>query len=370
MRHKYPMKRVNPLVFWRIWACGFITMACAVLAAPPAHAQVAKWQKKAHTPGLSAFAKEAYHQIALLAGTNHYETTQYAGSGIAQTPGDPPCGFLVNWLENGSEKPAITLKKMGLPVVPYLAEALADTTPTAIQTCYWHGQPFRTWKVNELAARVLVDITVYEFAVKAMGKEDNEEDVDIRLNTYLLPDAIGAHPELIPAYQKMVREWFAANQNRTDTERHIADINDPYNGNRRSALLWLGSRTVREAEPILSRRLRKLLADYDSDDDNEANTMPLGEYADMAYALGQIGDKSDLPLVQRVCRFLLLRTKNDKFRVYSRGMIFTAFHARALLGDKDRAVQDLFALFVPVLRREKSDDEKELRESLQAAEKW
>ena len=306
--------------------------------AQTAQTSEARWRQKAEQLGVSPLGKKAYQQVALLAVAVPPYRSEYGGLNVGE-------------LRAGSEKPADALAEMGLPVLPILAEALNDTSPTKIVT---FGKSLRrndtgkTWRVNELVSLVLVGITQHNFVVYD-GK-----------NPLTLRSDVAQRPELVPTFQKAVLVWYEQNKNRTLTERKIADVSDGWFRNRLDAVEWLGARKERRAISALVRYANTVLAA------KEKNSLQDAELSETTLALGQIGDKASLPTVKKACDYLAYGLK--RWGVMTSGTlddIFQAYQGRALLGDAQNARRDLKTLYTQCAAGMDSSSRAEFQQRLQ-----
>lgn len=274
-----------------------------------------RWLEKAQQPNLPAFNQKAYEQLALL---------RSCRVGRWSNPG----GIETLDIHAGSDTPAKTLYQMGLDVLPILVEALDDTTPTGVvEPSRSMNGIDKTYRVNELVASLIMIITQQNFVVGSGS--------DLRALREL-----GEHPELVPQFQKMVLNWYRKNRDATPADRQIAAVNDGFVSNRLMAVRRLGQQKNRNAVPAITQTINRTLAI------KERSSLVDAEIAQCALALGQIGDKSSLPIVRRVCR--RLSENFTQFGVSTSGTLdhlFEANQGRALLGEKQQALQELSKLY-------------------------
>jgi hypothetical protein len=264
-----------------------------------------------------------------------------------------PGGFDILTIKAGSETPAKTLYNMGLDVLPALVDALDDNTPTAVVEPSRTMGEARTWRVNELVARLIVRIAQHRFVI---GEFPNES---------LLSWHIGKHPNLVPQFKRLVLAWYEENRDRTLEERKIADVSDPWFRNRLDAVEWLGEHKVFKARLAIVQYIDSIFAS------KERNSLRDAEMAESALALGQIGDKRSLPEVQRVCEYLARRLKEHGVTgSMDVSTLFQAYQGRALLGEKFESLQELHALYDQCAKRMEALDRNEYQERMKKAEKW
>jgi RNA polymerase sigma factor (sigma-70 family) len=116
---------------------------------PPVGDQADRWLQAARRPNLPARQKSAYEQLAKL---RHSEYPQLTNWGTLLIPPDPA-------------DPLNALSRMGLDVLPQLAEALDDQTPTRTVTTDGRGVK-KEWRVNDLVARLIASIAEREFTIQ------------------------------------------------------------------------------------------------------------------------------------------------------------------------------------------------------------
>ena len=299
-----------------------------------------RWMQQAHKPGITPLQKQAYEQIAEL---------RNCGSAPMVIPG----GFDILTIQSENKTPGVTLSNMGFDVLPALVEALDDTTPSGLVEPDGRGRESKTWKVNELAARLIVRIAHHDFV---MGNHPDEHS---------LCTCSWQCPELLPKFQQQVLEWYSRNRERTLEDRIIADVRDDYFSNRLDAVEWLGKHKVLKGQPAIVQYIHRILAVKDKDSLDE------GEMAECALALGKIGDKGSLPVVRQICRYLADALKEGhgvSFDDLHR--LFQSHQGRALLGEKAETLRDLQILFGQYEARMEPSTCKYYQERLQDAAKW
>ncbi len=198
-----------------------LSLILVLLAAP---SRVAAQEKsQAATPGAdwterSKTAKtvadeRAFASLAKLHERN-YADEAFRGTGF----------FGCAYIERVPDDPRDALCALGLDAVPALVEALADNreTKTVTVTEIALRVEEKTWKVNELVARILVDVCGRDFAT---GSEEN-----LRSLAYFDGD-----PAFVPAFQRLVLDWYRSNKDATEVERRIALLEDSFIRNRLDA---------------------------------------------------------------------------------------------------------------------------------------
>ena len=150
-----------------------------------------RWTQQAQKPGITTLQKQAYEQIA--------ELRNFSGAGMI------PEGFYILPADKVTTKSCVlVLYEMGLDVLPVLVEALDDTTPSGFVTNNRWGTAPQTWQVNELTARLIVEIAKHDFVLKDSSHER------------LLSGQIRQNSALVPKFQKQVLEWHARNRHRAN----------------------------------------------------------------------------------------------------------------------------------------------------------
>ena len=222
----------------------------------------------------------------------------------------------------------IALRTLGIDVLPILAEALDDNTPTnTVVAIDFRRLPsgvphrYRVWKVSELAARLVPQIANREFVLGEWG-----QGVPL--------DQIGSQPERIPEFRKQILEWYKENKDRTPEERRIADLQSNLR-NRLDATEWLGQRGCTKAIPPLIERIETILGD------GEDSSSTRLELAACSLALGRIGDAKALPAVRNACKHLSYRLP-DSGKLHD---LFAAYRGLAMLGQKKEALAELNRIY-------------------------
>lgn len=281
-----------------------------------------RWLRKAAEPELSPLQRTAYTQLAsahrcYFAQLDHWETIQ-----------------VVSWHED-SQEPMDVLYRLGLDVLPVLAEALEDDTPTRTTTVGRMRKRVKVWKVNELIALLTLRITDRDFAV-------GEWPHDVRLRE------IGSHPELVPCFRESLLNWYRRSGKKTLSERKIEDVNDPVLQNRLRAMEWIGEHEVVEGAQVLVERIDSILAD------DEVSTSLDTELAACALALGQLDDRTATEPVKRVCEHLSYWVFNAygapeegelQLGRAALDRLFQAYHGYSLLGHREAALEQLRELY-------------------------
>jgi hypothetical protein len=235
--------------------------------------------------------------------------------------------------------PTERLRKAGIEALPALVDALADTRPTRTVTWSGHGntpKP-RTWRVQELAARLIWRISERQFVFLEGGEQ-----------RVLGPDKLDltAHAAEIRA---AVLGWYAKAKSRTPAQRKLDDLSDAWFRNRFDALEWVATHREAQARP----QIEHWIAAHFADPKREESSLDRAEMALAARALGRIGDRASLPSVRRVCDHMkytmemtyrpsaLGRWAEDSGHLYD---VFLAYEGLALLGEKPAALEELQAM--------------------------
>jgi RNA polymerase sigma factor (sigma-70 family) len=224
----------------------------------PAPAPPNRWEKLLQDKKLTAKQRKAYEQIAKL----------YA-------------------IKLQKEDPTDLLFHMGLDALPMLAEALDDETLTGTVTTQEEGdfKQEKKWKVNDIAALLIVRIADRDFVIGELPKHLGIRDIAQR-------------PNAAPEFRKLVVAWHGKFAAKTPTERKIADISDPWFRNRFDAIISLGNWKAKDARAPIAAHVDAFYADKN----REYSTLTRAEMSHCALALGQIGNKADLPQVRKVCK--------------------------------------------------------------------
>ena len=230
-----------------------------------------------------------------------------AGPHPHATPGVPPprCAAGGIHLRVGhddvpfSERQRVSdLADMGPGVIPMLAEALDDASPTkTVPPRPWYAgspPPLRVWNVNQLVALAIIEITDhYEFEIGGP-------------HHYLrLDGAMDGARERLPEFRELVLAWYAANKNRTVEERYLAELGDTNEQNRHVARWWLGEHKVpvAKAVPVLTQRIDAIV-DTGGRDIPGLGTREIGA---ICTALTEISGKKAYRAVRKAYGFLLRR---------------------------------------------------------------
>jgi len=307
----------------------FIPYVVGAAEAPVAN----RWDAKARQAGITPLQRRAYQQLAKL---HDFKAQQ-----------------LTNWghlyYVHPRPNPMTILRDMGMDVLPALAEALDDDTPTKTVIVDTSGgsprghEPYVV-KVNELVARLVRDITEYQFTVG---------DIELR--------QIEAHRDLIPEFRKRILEWYKKNKDKTLEERKIENLNGDLQV-RVMAESWLGQSRSVKAFPYLVTRIGAILGGRE-----DSGTQ--SELAEVALALGRIGDPKGLPAVQKACDHL-----SDVLpRSPASGAIqelFTAYQGLALLGHKKEALVELKRIYKEYGAKMEAHRRTEFEVRLAEAAKW
>ena len=317
---------------------------CSDFAPAPADpvASIQQPIKQAPKPTFSPVRVLVQQQIALL------KTSKPT---MVMTPG----GYDLLSLKSGEKYPAKALSDIGLPALPFLVESLGDTSDTTViqsDRGAMRNNP-KIVKTNELVARIIYQIAQHEFV---MGKYPNEKVFHYDINQ---------NPQLIAQFQKSVLSWYKVNSDKTLEERKMSDVDDPWFGNRRDAVEWLGQHKVMRARPIIARHLANALTNPKNEN------FPDWEAAQGALALGKLGDPASLPVVTLACKFLATRWR--KYGVVGSmdiQTLFEAYQGRALLGEKSQSLRELRELRNQVPRDLESSSAGEYQRRLKEAARW
>jgi hypothetical protein len=322
---------------------GIETTPDKLVSAPPPEPPMEnlnRWEKLLQDRNLTAKQRAAYEQIAKL---HTVKLLQEEFPGSIQIPS----------FDRNSKVPTDVLYKMGIDVLPMLAEALDDETPTATVTDNRRGDR-NVWQVNELVALLVVRIAERDFVICDPGKE-----VGIR--------EIRQQPKDAPAFRKQVLDWHSKFAARTPLERKIADVGDAWFRNRFDAIIWLGNTKAKEGRAVIAARVDTFYADpkrgYDS--------LTRAEMTHCALALGQIGDPEGLPAVRKVCRdmsyWIETYLNADSAMLTD---LFRSYQGLALLGHKTAALEELTRLEVRYGAQFEPSYRKEFADRLKAAKDW
>ncbi|MCK4789424.1 MAG: hypothetical protein KAV87_37120 [Desulfobacteraceae bacterium] len=305
-----------------------------------------RWIQKSQSKGLPALQKKAYQQLARV---HLCKFTQFDHRGSFD---------ILSWRKDSNE-PMDLLYKMGVNVLPVLAGALSDQTPTrTITTNRWEEK--RVWKVNELIAVLIRRIADRDFAI---GEYPNDRRiVDIR-----------HFSELAPGFATFVLKWYQENKDKTWEERKIADLESDVPPNRLGAIKWLGKHKVHGAIDHLIFHIDNILSG------EVVSSSTHWEISAAAFALGQIGDSKGFEAVKRACDHLSYwiymsyrpieqgRSAKTSGQIYR---LFRAYQGMALLGHKEQALGELNRLFQKYGKEMENGTRKEYKEWLQRASKW
>jgi RNA polymerase sigma factor (sigma-70 family) len=307
---------------------------------PPA---MNRWEKALRNKNLTPKQRAAYEQIAKL---HTAKLGQWAEWGVVQIPSFEP----------DSKLPTDVLYRMGVDVLPVLAEALDDETPTATVTDLREGslREKKVWRVNELVALLIVRVADRDFVVGEPGKE-----VGVR--------EIAAHPKAAPEFRKAVVAWHAAFAAKTPTERKVADVTGPWFRNRFDAVIWLGEHKAKAGRAPVAARVDAFYADPKRSFDSTSRA----EMSHCALALGQIGDKAALPQVRRVCADMSYWVETyDNSGSSMLEDLFRAYRGLALSGEKDAALKELVRLGADYAPKFEKSYQKEFADRLKEAKGW
>jgi hypothetical protein len=300
----------------------------------------ARWLEKSREPGVTPLRRAACEQIARI---RICEITFFMRPG----------GFDILRLKADEQSPTDALYKMGIEVLPVLVEALDDATPTTVLEPDRFDDRLKPtrWNVNQLVWRLIGRIAGRQFVITD-GPEEIWE--------------FSKNPQLVPRFKEVVLEWYRGNKDRTIEQRKIADLGDPFFRNRMDAAEWLGKQRSTEAVPAIAKYLNDTL------DGEKKSSLVDSEVAGAALALGQIGDKDARPAVIRACNHFSEDFTRPRGSVgfFDVGKYFQAEQGRALLGEKDKSLQELNRIYRECSERMEPSTRKEYQELLKSAEQW
>jgi RNA polymerase sigma factor (sigma-70 family) len=305
----------------------------------PAGAKPNRWEKLLQDKNLTAKQRSAYEQIAKL------RTIKLDSSGWGS--------ISVPSFVKDSKLATDLLFAMGLDVLPMLAEALDDEAPTATVITQREGdfKQEKVWKVNDFAALLIVRIADRDFVIGELPK-------------YLGIRDIAERPKAALEFRKMVVAWHGKFATKTQTERKIADVTDPWFRNRFDAIIWFGQGKVNDGRAPIVARVDAFYADKN----REYSSLTRAEMSHCSLALGQIGDKADLPPVRKVCKDISYWL--ETYGIQGSQMLedlFRSYQGLVLLGEKDAAIQELERLFAAHGAKFEESAKKEYAERLKAA---
>ena len=312
---------------------------------PPAK-EPNRWEKRLKDKNLTAKERAAYEQLAKLHTVN---LPQWTDRGAF----DPFPPFSSG---KDSDLPTAVLYRMGVDVLPILAEALDDETPTRT-VIFDRWKRKRVWKVNEIVGELVWRTADRTFVVGEPGKEIGVRELD-------------QHPKAAPELRKAIVDWHAKFASKTPTERKIADVTDPWFRNRFDAVIWLGENKAKAG----CRAIEARVDGYYDDPMRSLDSTSRSEMTYCALALGQIGDGASLPQVRRVCEdmsytvYMAYRPTNG-WAVGSgmNGDLFRAYRGLTLLGKKDEAIKELNRLLAEYGPEMDETRRKEFEQSLAEA---
>jgi len=294
------------------------------------------WIKRSQQQNLERFQVKAYAQLASIHKC-HFKQWDYRGS------------IYILSFDKKSKQPMDILHAMGLKVLPILAEALSDESPSQTVTNVRRSRK-RVWKVNELVARLIRRLADREFVIGEWGEE-------VSLSS------IGQHPELAPAFQKLVRDWYTKNKGRSVEERKISDLQSNL-CNRLDAMMWLGKHKSTKAVPSIVARIEKILGD------KTVSSSTHSELAEASLSLGRIGAPSALSAVRKACEHLSYWQGRSSTGSHQEVTLFTAYHGMALLGKKQQALAELRRLLREYGKKMEDHSRKEYEKLLDNAKGW
>jgi hypothetical protein len=303
-----------------------------------------RWETKARQAGITDIQRQAYKQLARV------HECDFSRSGNVE-------GIDLSLFETAeSPNPMIALRALGLDVLPILAEALDDDTPTktVVDIDFRRGASrvshrFRVWKVNELVARLVPQIAHHEFVLGEWGP-----GVSLEL--------VGSQSERIPEFRKQIIAWYEENRKRTAEERRIADLDSSLR-NRLDAASWLGRQKSTKAVPSLSKRIEAILGSKDVSSSTER------ELAACSLALGLIGDAKAVPVVTKACDHLAYWSPRWAGSNALQNL-FDAYHGLAMLDQKKEALAELKRVYREHGPTMEPHTRKDYETKLSEAAKW
>ncbi len=277
----------------------------------PATLPANRWKDKAAAPNLTPLQKAVYEQMAQLQNCNLQ---------ISGIPGGPSPYMPAP----GTTDATIKLLHLGLDAIPQLAEALDDTTATKTSEIpLAPNAPRVVWPVSRVAAELIWILSNHHFMIGTGSQEYSITQID-------------EHPELAAQFQAQVMAWY-------NVDRWIESLADGSVQTRIRSLQSLRRSKAANAAPAIAKNLDRAAQKLQIRPDAKIEA----ELSLCAAVLADLGDKTFLLDVQRACR-ALSAAWDQAHR--PRGptdiaTLFTAYHALALLGQKDTALQDLTRLY-------------------------
>ncbi|HET6250552.1 MAG TPA: hypothetical protein VFE47_22890 [Tepidisphaeraceae bacterium] len=263
---------------------------------------------------------------------------------------DFPGGY--DMLPGEAQEVAGKLLGMGPRIIPLLVPSLADTRKTKTLELS-PGDRFETrndyCQVNQVVAWIIRSISERDF--RANGRSMTLE--------------IRRTPDLIPQYQSAVLAWYKANGSQTELQRKLADLEDPYFRNQLDAVEWLGRNRVVKGGPAIARYIDRTVQAPDA----QGSSLQITELSESVFALGKIGDRQNLPAVQKACRRLSAEC-DSKYGHMDVDDLGRAYHGLAMLGEKQAAITELTRLNAGHAGRIEVRGRKDLAAYLDEAKSW
>ena len=211
---------------------------------------------------ISALQKQAYEQLARVHDSEYpLAITGFVKHSLTLRPRG-------RTLANSSSNDAIdVLDRMGFDVLPVLAEALDDPTPTCMPIYKYRGPYIASGPINEMPDDVLRGATrIGEWKVNQLVGTliDTLADRDfiiVRDKIWYDISDVGDKPELAPEFKKLVLDWYAENAKRTPLERKIADLQSDVSRHRSCAISWIGAHKEKAGRDAVAARMEAILAD-------------------------------------------------------------------------------------------------------------
>jgi hypothetical protein len=261
--------------FWILLVLSAIPLIVETTAcAGEADASAERYARAALRSGLSPLSKSAYEQLAnVRRGKFIIQLGRTSLVPDRERPKPPPDDALDR------------LYAMGVDILPILAEALDDTTPS--QTFKYDTHTVLQvrvgeWKVNELVGALICTIADRDFVLVQNR---------VRYDILELNHSSG----LIPRFQKLVLDWYSENAKRTPLERRMAALRDDIPQNRVAAVAWIGWRREKAGRDAVVHFAKGILAE------ERGIAQRTRELSESALALASLGDPRDVALVRRIC---------------------------------------------------------------------
>jgi hypothetical protein len=276
--------------------CGLFLLCSAIALGDVEECPGKRYLELAAIKNVSPLQKLAYEKLA------EFQRIRLFGPPSGPSAYQFAFGPWTGWKED--ERNAFwAICKMGLDALPPLVDALDDETPTLTITNDhdMHYIPLDsrydyTWKVNELAALAICHVTQRVFAVRHGERA--------RAGEFIYD--VGKHPALIPDLKKQVLDWYYKYRDKSLTERKIDDVDSDLGYNRHEAVQWIGEHKEKRGQQAVIAYVIRLFNDQRSSPESTDHDL-----AACALTLGQLGDRTALATVQRICKHLYERPGRD-----------------------------------------------------------